>query len=77
MTETLEGILKDQAISFPQLHRYSRWTQSHSLGCQIRHGRTTTWSSDPLNPPHSYETRSTSVKHSFDTHKARAVLERR
>jgi hypothetical protein len=76
MPEPLEGVVEDQSMSFPELHRCSRRTQPHSLGHQILHGQTMTWSADLPNTPLCDETRTTSARHHFDTRRARAVLER-
>ena len=67
---------EDQTISFSELYRYSRCTQPGFRTLATQHGQRVVCGADLLNTPLHDMARTTRASHRFDTHKARAVLER-
>ncbi len=76
MQEPWDRISKDQTISFSELGRYSRCTQTDYYALPDHQGLRVLCGADLLNTPLHDTARKTPAGRSFDTHKARAVLER-
>ncbi len=76
MQEPWERISRDQTISFSELGRYSRCTQTGYYALADHQCLRVACGADLLNTPLGDTARATPSSRSFDIHKARTVLER-